>query len=653
MQANSAALTEVKTIEGFAVPIGQRDTETRLQEFFRGTFHGNPPDYALGQAWSQRTLQRTRLFAPKPIPSLVTDADLARSAARLADKLPFSSLPVCNPDQAHTLLLADALASAFAEVTVRRILVALGPVVLGLAALIGWKYLSVPSAGARFIRLHGITPQSLIVVDTYTQRAFFFGLSADGRQALYRLDLATSRVNHTTLTFSKDAAHSSSYQPYDELFSMAVDQRTRRLFVAWCTYYPTRGAAVGHISTVDALTGQVLRTVPAPDQDAVSLAVDSDAGLVFIDGGTALLDALTGKPLPLPAGTVAAVAVHRAGHLVLAGQSPYSGTSALYVMDSTMTRIILTIPYTGQPTGGGATGWTAPIADQATGHVFSEAIDGGLSGSVPTVRGTIVMLDGATARVLHRTTSVLNWSGASTWAGPPLVDEQAGRFYILDRDHGLLGIYDTRSGAAVRIVTIGPGNRLLSTGGIHLFFGPEDLHLDATHGRVWLVNSLDSRIRLLDGRSGKLLLTLATTDQYPPWQPGALVIDKRNNRAMIVLPPLHPAVWQGRLYYGDAINQILSMQPLVFDGVTHVDMRDATTGRHLGMAQAGVGPCSMAVDEPEHQVLAACEGGKEYIRPGWAWPNWARHLLPFLPASGPTQIRDAPGSIAVIDEDRL
>jgi DNA-binding beta-propeller fold protein YncE len=314
--------------------------------------------------------------------------------------------------------------------------------------------------------------------------------------------------------------------------------------------------------------------------------------------------------------------------------------------------VLRRIPWFGQLSGCGAAGWTAPVVGQVTGHVFSEAADGYSAGTVPTQRGTIVMFDGATGRILHWTVGALSWNGASTWDGPPLVNEQASRHYVLDRDRGKLGVYDTRSGALVRIIAIGPGAQESSTGGIHLVFGPEDLHLDTVHGRVWLVNSLDSRMRMLDARRGVLLLTLATTDQYPPSQPGALVIDERNNRVYISLPPLHLLERQGG-QYGGAIDQRLSAPPLVFHNSTRIDVRDATTGRLVGTVRVGVDPCSLAVDEPGHHVLAARVGGKEYMRAGWAWPSWARHMLPFLSATPPAQIRDVPANMAAIDEGSL
>lgn len=268
------------------------------------------------------------------------------------------------------------------------------------------------------------------------------------------LDTVTGRVLRTTPV---------GWAPIDA----AVDARTQRVFVVNSYMKNTFNRATGTVSVLDAASGQVLRTTDVGRLPA-AVAVDARTGRAFVlnalNGGVSVLDAVSGRVLrTIPLG-------RHDYPLVLA-----RGTLAL---------------------------------DPRRGHGFALIAD--TAGGTTPVRTGVAMFD--TRRgVLLRTLRV------GRFAQQVVVDEATGRAFVASSNCGApdattvvnlcVGVLDTATGRLIRTI----------------MDASSPLVVDQRRGRVFVASG--NRVSVLDGWSGRRIARsgplVASSDTLPQAVDGA------------------------------------------------------------------------------------------------------------------------------------
>jgi YVTN family beta-propeller protein len=154
------------------------------------------------------------------------------------------------------------------------------------------------------------------------------------------------------------------------------------------------------------------------------------------------------------------------------------------------------------------------------------------------------------------------------------------------------------------------------------------LAVDTRTGRVFVVNTGDGTVSVLDARSGAFLRTVTIGPN-----PSAMAVDERTGRVFVTLAgPMSP----------DG----------VFMSAGSVRVLDARSGSILHTVTVGPDPRAVAVDEASGRAFVVGGGGR--VRAADAWGGvllWLRRWLPFLPPLGP-RTHSVPGDVAVIDATR-
>jgi YVTN family beta-propeller protein len=148
--------------------------------------------------------------------------------------------------------------------------------------------------------------------------------------------------------------------------------------------------------------------------------------------------------------------------------------------------------------------------------------------------------------------------------------------------------------------------------------------VDERLGRVYVVNTGDDSLSILDARSGAPLHTVAL-DQNP----AAVAVDERRGRVYVASGGAT-----------DAAGNLV--------GPGSVDVLDARTGQITRTMAVGVAPSAVAVDERSGAAFVVNAGGMVSRPSAWAWlPRGVRRWLPFLP-SPDAQTHTVPGSLSVV-----
>ncbi len=304
--------------------------------------------------------------------------------------------------------------------------------------------------------------------------------------------------------------------------SSAVDVRLRRAFIAWPAPL-TRGGTAVTVAAIDLASGRTLGAVTAalPPRSfgwATYLAVDARRHRLFV------------LPFSYPA-------------------------TSLLTVDTTRLRVLRTVALSPWRAGGGAWGTDgAPLAvDEATGRVFVGRID----------EEAVAVLDAASGRLLRTVALPPAAPGtAGTQVACPLTDPVHARVYITNLTAKTFTTLDARTGDIVRTV--------------HLAFSPARPVVDAVAGRVVVPYQSQYGYAVIDGRSGRVLVTHAAGPN-PAIAPVAL--DEGRQRAFVAD------------YMGGT-----------------VAVEDVRTGRTLRTVGVGIHPNGLAFDARHDRVLVTVAG---------------------------------------------
>ncbi len=282
------------------------------------------------------------------------------------------------------------------------------------------------------------------------------------------------------------------------------------------------------------------------------------------------------------------------------------------------------------------------VLDTATGAlVATPVVVGGTDAlGVDTVSGHAVAASyaaGTASTIDLRTGRLLRVARVGQGAVGVLVDERTHRAFVESRPggygagtRGSIGVIDTTSGALLRRVTVG--------------LSPDGMALSTGENRVYVLNSQDGTVSVLDARSGALVFTIALTAGGFPTGPGTLVIDERTHHAFVDHGWIH--VFDTRTGAIVALHKVSTVQgPLGIDtrtdrvfAATYRDGRvrvlDGASGRILRTIDVGIAPQDMTVDEREGRVYIVTPGAVLATAP----PG----------ALGPVQTR-GPGRVYVLD----
>jgi DNA-binding beta-propeller fold protein YncE len=197
------------------------------------------------------------------------------------------------------------------------------------------------------------------------------------------------------------------------------------------------------------------------------------------------------------------------------------------------------------------------------------------------------------------------------------MDEADSRLFVgddvrLPPFHGVVRVFDTRTGALVHTVAVGrPSN-------------PGIVVVDERCGRAFITNGLAGTVSVLDARQAVVVRTVAIGPHL-----GALTVDQRRGRVVVV--------GAGTVSGGTATRP------------GRVSVLDARRGAILSSAAAGWGPVAVAADERTGHALVTNAGGVMRVPDFWGRvPSWVRGWLPFLPHPS-FRTRPVPASVSVID----
>ena len=368
-----------------------------------------------------------------------------------------------------------------------------------------------------------------------------------GHASVSFLDAATGRLVRTVSlgpsSYVGDPVYGSNFSPSSHqsgIQSLAIDEAAGRVFVLQVGK-PTPGTQssatpiTGQIRILDALTGRILRTVPA-GQNPLMLVADAHSGHLFVPDarpGISIYDHRRGsirmfstasgalvRAIPVdPDVYVSAVGVDaRRGHVLFQG-APKPGEDGVVVIDARTGRVVRVVAL--------ATSLNACspslVFDEGTNH-FIEA-----SGEArASMRAQV--LDGNTGRVLR---DEMLPSMADAGGSCPVAlaaDASTARAFVYEAPAytggmSYVSVLDTRDGRIVSTVPTGFGESTSIS-----------LAIDHRAGSTFIVdtNTPDvtttvNKLTVLDTRSGRVLHTM-TLGQGPP----VVAVDERTELLFVV-----------------------------------------------------------------------------------------------------------------------
>lgn len=349
---------------------------------------------------------------------------------------------------------------------------------------------------------------------------------------------------------------------------IVADVRTGRVFVL--------GASV--VSTLDAHDGHLLLSVSLAISAPTLSTVADGVGRVFVSGvdGLAVLDTRTGALVRTVAagldGGSVAVDERRGRAFIVTKEGAVGNVDVmLRILDARTGAVLhrVTFPRDGS--------FGTVVVDRGSGHVF-----------VTTDR-RIIMLDEGSGTVLRRI--------RAPTAGIARVDERTARLFVLDSVAGMVRIVDTRSGRLLRTVGVGRGVIEGYVDEAKQGLGPSEPVVDEPGDRVFVSNSRDGTVSVLDARDGTAIRTVRIGAGAVGRSIGPLRVDTRRQRVFIatagsIRPPFQP---------GDIS---------VFTGSGQVSILDAHNGDVLHTVTVGARPVLMAIDEQAGRVVVLSNGGR-------------------------------------------
>jgi len=224
--------------------------------------------------------------------------------------------------------------------------------------------------------------------------------------------------------------------------AVAVDDKTRRVFVVNGGQVGPTGLGVGTITVLDADTGDVKRTVMV-GRGAGAIAVDEKTARVFVtcedSHSVSVLDARTGAVLKtIGVGFPRAVAVdEKAGRVVVANAAP----ATVSLLDATSGAVLHTLEVGGAPDGVAIDARTSRAFVTGTGRndaLYRQLRSSGLFKALPYDAGYVTVLDTGSGRILH--TVHVGLSGEKGAA----VDGHTGHAFITDITSNSVDMLDAR-----------------------------------------------------------------------------------------------------------------------------------------------------------------------------------------------------------------
>jgi len=332
-------------------------------------------------------------------------------------------------------------------------------------------------------------------------------------------------------------------------YSLLMDNATVRIFVLHRREARRSDTTIsGQVSMLDARSGAVLHsaTVGLGPQAGV---VDEQLGRVFVistgpispsgyyqgPGSISTLDAASGavlRTVPLPCAPTAIVLAQRAGRLFVSCQVNPVGEGPLIVLDATTGALPRTLQIS-------AVGLVCHIfpADEQRDRVYIVASQG--QPSPTTYHAVVDVLDAASG-------ALLSTIRLSAYAMLLAVDAQAGRLFVSDYMARTVSLYSATTGALVWLAPLPPGplprvvlahhlGRLLTAGVVlntgtgavvghvaHLIGQPRLASVDEANGNLYVTDVQYDHVHVVDARTGPCSprSRSATVRTASPWRRG-------------------------------------------------------------------------------------------------------------------------------------
>jgi DNA-binding beta-propeller fold protein YncE len=356
------------------------------------------------------------------------------------------------------------------------------------------------------------------------------------------------------------------------------------------------------------------------------LAVDALTDRVFVanSDSVSMLDAHTGVLLRT---------ITVGGFLGVGVMGAYPG-----VMADTRTGRIFVTDSEGVP---GAMRTLVRVLDGRSGRVLRRIVGHGGLLAIMARTGCVVIGEGAGVSVLD------GWTGRTLRSGVVrslvdslMVDEQTGRLFNVNRMTGMVSTLDARTLRTVRTVRVGRGATELWLAGVKQFLGPGVPLVDERTNRVFIPDTRDGTVNILDARSGALLRTITVGSGPAGWNPGPLAVDERTGRVLMAVKGTFVPSWPNP--------QALPL----FTGAGSVDVLDGTSGDVLSTVPLGLAPESVTPDMRTGRAVVVDAGGTRRLPDPWSWvPSGVRRWIPFLP---PPRMRTqtVPATVSVLATTR-
>jgi YVTN family beta-propeller protein len=375
------------------------------------------------------------------------------------------------------------------------------------------------------------------------------------------------------------------------------------------------------VTMFDTASGAVLRTI-AVGQGPSAVVVDERAARAVVlnraDDSLSLLDTATGtlqRTVRQPDLNTFAVD-EQSGHLFLASGADFAVAGTLTMLDLRSGLVLHTAPLGGTP------GWfVQSIAiDPRTRRVL-----------VPLcANGIIGVFDTASGRALRP----LAAGGCPEVVG---VDAPAHRLIVTIWDDATVRLLDDRSGVVLHTATLSPIHRALA--------------VDAHTRRVFVADDADSTVSVLDARTGDVLQVRAVVADVSPAMSCLHATGEARLRgscvyvvAMAAEPP------RGRVF-------ILTGRGPGVAGAQWpggVSVLDVASGRLRRSVTVGISPVAMAVDDASGHLFVVNQWAEEASGASQTGlsglsrlvPSWLRHWVPWLSNPAPATPH---GCVSVLD----
>lgn len=241
------------------------------------------------------------------------------------------------------------------------------------------------------------------------------------------------------------------------------------------------------------------------------------------------------------------------------------------------------------------------------------AVDGRTRRVFVTGPTSTTMLDERNGRVLR-----VDPVGAD-YGGTTIMDEIAGRLFVIDVGQARISTIDGRSGAVLHTLKVAADA------------SPHQFAVDDRAGRAYLVAGVDGTVSVIDTSTGALVRGIRLDRNA-----SAVAVDERTGHVFVTGQAPMVNILGGPVNSGPGTVMVL----------------DARTGAVLHQVTVGVDPIDVGADERTGHVFVVNLGGLLHVTDPWSRvPAWLRHRLPFIPRP-PASAALVPGSITMLDATR-